>query len=188
MKISKELKEWGIMIVIFGTLYFTGYYKDVAGFLQGMILEIGFMKPDQIEENDQQTASYDFFIRDVNGQKIDFHSFEGKTVFINYWATWCPPCIAEMPDINDLYHNMKDQNIEFVMISLDEDFDKAKKFVDRKGYDFPIYQMASQRPVVYNSNSIPTTYVLSKKGKIVAKRSGMAKYDTEEFRTFLLNN
>lgn len=181
MKISKEIREWVILVVVFGGLYFSGAYKEVAGFLQSAVLELGIIKPELIATEDQQNGSYDFYLEDASGNTVDFKSFQGKTVFMNYWATWCPPCIAEMPDINDLYNKVNAQGVAFVMISVDDDFSKAISFMERKEYDFPIYKLSSRRPDVYSSKSIPTTFVLSPSGKIIAKRAGMAKYDTPDF-------
>jgi len=119
------------------------------------------------------------------GERIPFSQFEGKVVFLNFWATWCPPCIAEMPDIQRLYEDVDSDNIAFVLISSDDSFQKAKDFVKRKEFNFPIYQLASPLPQVYDYRAIPTTYVISPEGKIVVSKSGMAKYNTKKFKKFL---
>ncbi|UXP32221.1 TlpA family protein disulfide reductase [Reichenbachiella agarivorans] len=185
MKIKKEIREWGIMITLFGALYFTGYYKDVAGFLQRMILETRLLQPNIIDD-ENKVADYQFTLMDESGQQVDFSSFRGKTVFLNFWATWCPPCIAEMPDINALHDEVKGKNIDFVMISLDDDFNTAKAFKTKKNYTFPVYTLVSKRPDVFANQSIPTTFVIAPDGKIIAEKSGMAKYNTEDFRNFLI--
>ncbi len=182
--IKREIIEWGIFFGIIATLYLTGLHTPVLGFMQGLILKTGIIKP-SIEKESDIRASYSFTLVDQYGEHVDFKNFKGETVFINIWATWCPPCIAEMPDINNLYHELKGENIHFFMISMDDDFEKAKKFVDKKGYDFPIYRLGSMMPEVFHSKAIPTTFVISPKGMIVVKKSGMAKYNTEEFRNYL---
>ncbi len=184
--VKREIIEWVIFFGVIATLYFTGLHTPVLGFMQGLILKTGIIKPD-INEESNVRASYSFTLIDRNGEFINFKNFQGETVFINFWATWCPPCIAEMPDINKLYNKVKNDNIHFFMISLDDDFEKAKKFVDKKEFDFPIYQLGSLMPKVYHSQAIPTTFVISPQGKIVVKRSGMAEYNTEGFRKFLLS-
>lgn len=181
-KISKELREWIILISVGGLLFFTGWYKDVASFLQRGLLETGLMQPSELSES--RKAEYNFELIGVDDQRIHFSDFKGKTVFINLWATWCPPCIAEMPDIHDLYEKMGD-DVEFVMISVDEDQEKAKRFVDKKGFTFPVYFLPSGLPSAYETSSIPSTFVLSPNGKIVVEEHGLSKYDTEKFRTFL---
>lgn len=180
---KREMIEWTVLITAGAILYFTGLHTEVIGQVQRIVLATGIITPD-VEESSETKASYDFQLTDLEGNEVDFSSFRGKTVFLNFWATWCPPCIAEMPDIQDLHDKTKD-DVAFVMISLDEDPEKARKFIKRKEYNFPVYFLNSALPSVYNPRSIPTTYVISPDGKIAVERHGMAKYDTEEFRSFL---
>lgn len=182
--IKREIIEWGIFLGILGFLFGTGLHTPVFGFFQGLILKTGIMQP-SIDKSTTITADYDFTLFDQDGNKKSFAEFKNKVVFINFWATWCPPCIAEMPDINNLYAKVNADDIEFVLISLDDDFEKAKNFVRKKEFDFPIYQLASPLPGVFESSAIPTTYVLSPGGEIVVSKSGMAKYNTKKFRQFL---
>ena len=154
---------------------------EVIGRLQQVVLATGVLSPDLVEED--VYASYNFQLLDVDGNAVDFDAYEGEVVFMNFWATWCPPCVAEMPDINELYGETGD--VSFVMISLDRDKQKAIDFVQNKGFDFPIYFLNSSLPGIYNVSSIPTTYVLSKEGKVKVTNHGMAKYNSEKFRTLL---
>ncbi|MEQ9425814.1 MAG: TlpA disulfide reductase family protein [Cyclobacteriaceae bacterium] len=185
--IKRELIEWAVIIIIPLTLYLTGTHTEVIGQIQRVVLMPGFLTPDiEIPVEDQLTASYDLKLTDKEGQQIGFEKFQGKTVFMNFWATWCAPCIAEMPDIESLYRELGD-NVEFVMISIDNDPQKARDFIDKKGFTLPVYRQASRMPAVYERTVIPTTYVISPEGKIVAERHGMAKYNTSEFKEFLLS-
>ena len=181
-KLKRELIEWGVLLTVVGVLFITGWYKEVAGFLQRGILETGILKP-SVSEN-SRPADYTFQLLDSEGRKVNFSNFEDKTVFLNIWATWCPPCIAEMPDINNLYKKVGDQ-VSFVMISVDNQPETALKFVERKGFDFPIYFLQTGLPAAYQSSSIPTTFIISPSGEIVVEEHGLSKYNTEEFRTFL---
>lgn len=182
--VKREIIEWAIFLGIIGFLFGTGLHTPVFGFIQGLILKTGIMQP-SIDSEDKAAADYNFVLLDKEGQRVPFTEFENKVVFVNFWATWCPPCVAEMPDIHDLYEETQASGTEFVLISLDEDFQKAKDFVKKKGFDFPIYHLASPLPAVYESSAIPTTYVISPKGEIVVTKSGMAKYNTKKFRRFL---
>ena len=184
--IKREIIEWAIFLGVIGFLFGTGLHTPVFGFIQGLILKTGVIQP-SINNEEVVAASYDFSLVDQEGEYVDFADYKGKVVFINFWATWCPPCVAEMPDINNLYQEMQSENIEFVLISLDDDFEKAKQFVKRKKFQFPIYQLASSLPSAYESSAIPTTYVLSPGGNIVVSKSGMAKYNTKKFKQFLVN-
>lgn len=183
---KRELIEWGIFIAIISTLYLTGLHTPILGALQGVILKTGIIQP-KAEENFQGLADYNFHLEDGQGNIIFFDELRGKTIFMNFWATWCPPCIAEMPDINSLYNDVAHRDIAFVMISLDNSFEKAKTFVNKKNYTFPIYYLKSSLPQIYETHSIPTTYVISPDGNIVMSKKGMAKYNTEKFKKFLLN-
>ncbi len=181
---KREVTEWVVFIGIIAILYLTGLHTPVMGFIQGLVLKTGVIQPG-IEENPTENADYNFLLTDRNGDQVSFNSFRDKVVFLNFWATWCPPCIAEMPDINNLYQEVDNSKIVFVMISLDKSFETAKAFVDKKGYDFPIYTLRSSLPEVFSRSAIPTTFVVSPEGKIVVEKQGMAKYNTEKFKRFL---
>ena len=186
--VAKELRSWAIIIGIFGTLYFTGTLPEVAGFAQRAIVYSGLVNPDTGEtEIEKKKAAFDFTLTGINGENIDFNDLKGKVVFLNLWATWCAPCIAEMPSIEALYSDYaQDDNMAFAMISLDRNHEKARKFMKRKGYLFPSYLPdTSLLPKVYESSAIPTTYVIDKEGFIVYEKKGMSNYDSKSFHRFI---
>jgi len=121
----------------------------------------------------------------LNGNPIELSSLKGKPVFMNFWATWCPPCVAEMPFINELYPQYKD-NVQFVMVSVDDpkDKDKVVKFIADKGFTFPVYT-ASQTDIAkaYNIQGIPTTYIISSNGNI--KKVHVGGMTEPELKTLL---
>jgi thiol-disulfide isomerase/thioredoxin len=184
-KIKKEFIEWGVILAIGAFLYLTGLHTEVIGTVQGLVLKTGLIKPNISKEEPISKFDYNFRLVDIDGKLLEGQTLKGKTVFINLWATWCPPCIAEMPDINKLYNEMASDDIVFLMISLDDEFNKAKKFLEKKEYDFNIYQFASTPPSELYSKIIPTTFVLSPGGEIVVRKEGMAKYSSKSFREFL---
>ncbi|MDN5201340.1 TlpA disulfide reductase family protein [Fulvivirgaceae bacterium BMA10] len=186
-KVRKEIRSWVVILTILGILYFTGWHRPVIGGLQSIVVKTGLIKPDiQGSENEQPEADYNFHLIAEDGQVINAQTLKGKVVFMNFWATWCPPCIAEMPDINDLYKEVASEDIVFLMISSDRQFEKAKLYKKKKEFSFPIYQMGSALPERFLTRSIPTTYVISPSGKIVVKHTGIAAYNTKEFKDFLL--
>lgn len=180
---KRELIEWAILITVGLTLYLTGLHTEVIGQVQRLVLATGLIRP-SISETTNADANYNFQLTDPEGNIVDFPSFKGKTVFINFWATWCPPCVAEMPDIESLYQKTGTE-ITFVMISLDDNPTKAIDFVQRKGYELPIYFLKNGLPLVYETHSIPTSYVISPEGHVVMSQHGMAKYNTDDFKNFL---
>lgn len=165
-------------------LYFTGLYTDVAALTQRAILSTGLITADTELENPDD-ADFNFLLQTLDGKTVKLEDFKGKVIFLNLWATWCPPCIAEMPGIQDLYDKIDHEDIVFIMLSIDDNIDKPKKFIAKKEYSFPVYLPASRVPDVFRSPSIPTTFVISKEGKIVSKKVGMANYDTRSFLKFL---
>jgi thiol-disulfide isomerase/thioredoxin len=122
----------------------------------------------------------------LDGKPFPFENLRGKVVFVNVWATWCPPCIAEMPNIQSLYEKVGSEKIAFVLLSIDEGADdKVQKFIDKKGYTFPVYRPASQIPDQFQSSAIPTTFILSPEGEIMDRHEGMANYNTPEVQKYL---
>jgi thiol-disulfide isomerase/thioredoxin len=182
---KKELIQWGLIFLVGAILYGTGYHTEVIGKLQSVILYTGLFQPD-VEESIQHgyLADYDMPLLTINGEHTSLSEFEGKTIFLNFWATWCPPCIAEMPNIQALYNDLDNEDIVFVMASLDRDPQKAWDFTNRKEFTFPVYSVI-RKPRVYDTSMVPTTYVISPNGTIVMKHAGMAKYNTYDFKAFL---
>ena len=183
---KKEVTQWVFIFLIGAALYASGYHTEVIGRIQSVLLYTGVLQPDTDESiMHGRRAEYNMPLLTVEGEQIYLSEFEGKTIFMNLWATWCPPCIAEMPNIQRLFDDIKDNNdIVFVMASLDQDPQKAWDFVERKEFTFPVYSVIA-KPRVYDSSVVPTTYVVSPQGDIVMEHQGMAKYDTDEFKAFL---
>jgi len=183
---KKEITQWVFIFLIGAALYASGYHTEVIGRIQSVLLYTGVLQPDTDESiMHGRRADYNMPLLTVEGEQIYLSEFEGKTIFMNLWATWCPPCIAEMPNIQRLFDDVKDNNdIVFVMASLDQDPQKAWDFVNRKEFTFPVYSVIA-KPRVYDSSVVPTTYVISPQGNIVMEHQGMAKYDTDEFKDFL---
>ncbi|HNV29472.1 MAG TPA: TlpA disulfide reductase family protein [Cyclobacteriaceae bacterium] len=118
---------------------------------------------------------------DANNAPVSLAQFKGKVVFINNWASWCPPCIAEMPSIHNLKNQLKTENIVFVMVSYDDAPKKALRFMQKKNFEFEVYFPGKKYP--FHTESIPATFVLDKNGVVVASHSGMANFDSPELLT-----
>lgn len=181
-KLKREAIEWIVLISIGGILYVTGLHTEVIGRLQQLIVSTGIISPSLADG--KEAADFSFELTSTDGTSVSFESFKGEVVFLNFWATWCPPCIAEMPDIQRLYDQQK-ENVQFVMISVDKEPEKAKAFIDRKEYTFPVFFLNGSLPKGYDIHSIPTTYVLDKEGQIQVENHGMAKYNSTAFNKLL---
>ena len=99
----------------------------------------------------------------------------GKPIFINFWATWCPPCIAEMPSIQNLYDKYKGK-VDFYLVS-NEEFSVMKGHLKKKGFTMPVYRQASRVSDKFYSQKIPTSYLISPEGKMVMIKQGAADWD-----------
>jgi thiol-disulfide isomerase/thioredoxin len=196
----RQIPGWVYTLAIFGFLYLSGLHTEAIGQVQRVLLATGIITPDlpemagnktnAIPESlSEATIANDFLLQDLNGNTVKFSSLKNKVIFLNIWATWCPPCVAEMPGIQSLYDKVKsDKNIAFVMLSVDENgTEKVKKFIRKKGFNFPVYLPASNLPPAFETQSIPTTFILDRTGKIATRHEGMADYDSEKVQTFLLD-
>lgn len=191
-KLRKNLIEYGIFAVVILGLYISGLHTEVIGFAQRGLLATGAMNPNisQVEDDNnsmENPIKADFGLNLINskGEKVMLEQYRGKTIFINIWATWCPPCVAEMPSINEMYKDIDKEKIEVLMISFDQKFEKAIQFKDKKNFDFEVYQVDGRIPQMYSTQSIPTTYIIDSKGNLVFTHMGMADYNRKDFKEFL---
>lgn len=185
-RLKKELLDWGILILVFAVIYGTGLNKPIAAKLQQALLWTGIIQPNTtLDESTFQKAEFNVPLLTLDGKQASLKDLEGKVIFMNQWATWCPPCIAEMPNIQGLYESLDNENVAFVMLSLDEDKEAAQKYIANQGFTFPVYFYNGRRPGVYNSSVVPTTFIISPDGMIVSKKLGMANYNTTTFKEFL---
>jgi thiol-disulfide isomerase/thioredoxin len=122
-------------------------------------------------------------IKTLDGQEFAMESTKGKVVFLNFWATWCGPCVQEMPSIQALYDQMKDE-IAVVCIS-DEEAETVQTFIDEKGYTFPIYLIEGERPEDFHTWGIPATFILTPEGKMAFRHTGSAQWDHETSLNFI---
>ncbi|MBK0401822.1 TlpA family protein disulfide reductase [Adhaeribacter sp. BT258] len=198
----RNIPGWVYTVVVFGFLYLSGLHTEAIGQVQRVLLATGIMQPDlpaipasrssinkspETEVVPEAMLANDFLLQDLQGNMVKFSSLKNKVVFMNIWATWCPPCVAEMPGIQKLYDKLNgEKDIAFVMLSVDQNgMEKVKKFISKKGYTFPVYLPASNIPATFQTQSIPTTFILGKGGKVAARHDGMADYDSKEVKDYL---
>ena len=110
-----------------------------------------------------------------------FSEAKGKVIVINFWATWCPPCIAEMPALEALYEVFKDKEVVFLFVSNEEE-EVISNFIDKNEYHFPVYSSLTSYPETFNVTAIPRTFVLDKEGYIVVDKTGAANWNSETVR------
>jgi thiol-disulfide isomerase/thioredoxin len=184
-----QLLPWAIFAVVM----FTDLRPIVLGGLQRGLLATGLWQADApklpapapVVTTGAAAYPHNLPLLDLEGRPVNLSELKGKVVFVNLWASWCPPCVAEMPGIQALHKKLDPAKFAFVMISLDENQAKARKLLQRKGYTFPVYFPTGPLAPPFDSNSIPSTVILAPNGQVAARHEGMADYDTPEFKAAL---
>ena len=126
---------------------------------------------------------YDWHLKGLDGDSINLSESKGKVILVNLWATWCPPCVAEMPSLQKLYNRYRGK-VDFYFVS-SEETEKLQNFLQKKDYNFPVYVENESPPKILQTQSIPTTYLISKEGKIVISETGAANWDSEKVHTIV---
>lgn len=191
----KTLTSW-LPLALFALILFTPLRPIVLGGMQRGLLATGLWNADApvataaampVVLTGAAAYPHNLPMATLDGKAVNLSDLKGKVVFVNLWASWCPPCRAEMPGIEALYKKVDHSKVAFVMLSLDDDAAKARKFVTSKGYTFPVYLRTGELPAPFDSNSIPSTVILGPDGQVAARHDGMAEYDTPEFLAALDN-
>jgi len=127
----------------------------------------------KLEADDVRHQQADFALEDLHGKKWALKDLRGKVVLVNFWATWCPPCRSEMPDLETLYKKFKNEGLVVLSIS-DEDASKVKPIIDEHRFSYPI--LIDPGRIVgkeYNIEGIPKSFVYDRDGKLVAQAIDM---------------
>ncbi|MGQ1889321.1 TlpA family protein disulfide reductase [Thermophagus sp. OGC60D27] len=185
-KYSRKKRWWSIaldflfMIFVFAML-FPGTRKPVSAFLIRQIL----FPPSETEkvmflsENDWQMP----LLKSETLKPVLLDKFKGKPMFVNFWATWCPPCIAEMPSIQKLYDDYKEK-VAFILVST-EDCTTVNSFLAKSNYSFPAYCLAGGVPAIFETSTIPSSFIVSPGGRVVVHKTGAANWNSSKIRRLL---
>ncbi len=157
---------------------------DTKSFVLRQLMRTGLFNA-SIDEQGPAALSQpavDFDFADDDGYVQHTSSLQGKVVFINFWASWCPPCRAEFPSIEKLYSTLKDNpDIFFLMINEDTDLSAAHGYLEREDYSIPFYRSNGGVPREIYTGALPTTVVLDKAGQIRLRHEGFANYGSAKF-------
>jgi thiol-disulfide isomerase/thioredoxin len=137
--------------------------------------------PAELKEN------YDFKYTTLDGKDKHLSELRGKVVFVNFWGTWCIPCVAEMPTVQKLYDNFKnDTAVVFVIASRQDAPDKIRAFASKHKYDLPFYTMKDEDiPLAMRLNQYPATFIYSKDGSIAMKHINGADWSDASVVAFI---
>ena len=128
----------------------------------------------KLEADDERRQQADFTLTDLQGKNWTLKDLRGKVVLVNFWATWCPPCRKEMPDLEALYKRFQDRGFVILAISEDEETDKVKPFITERNISYPILLDPGQKVNnLFQVDGIPKSFVYNREGKLVAQSIDM---------------
>jgi len=168
---------------------YKGYYKTIAiKYVQEIMEKPELSAPDP-EEMEVTTIDFEsnmLLFNDLEGNEFSLRNFENKVLFINYWATWCNPCLAEMPSMAELYNQYKENdNVVFLYLSK-EDTDTIIDYIPKDDSlgQLPIYKVVTDDDL-FSTRGIPTTFIVNRNGEIVIKDVGSAVWNDQSVVDYL---
>ena len=210
--VEYTVKIGGVLMVLMGLMMFTGIMNNITGYLSSFDSNIDTSiednvdnetedttentdtdKENETEESKEVMKAIDFELKDQFGKTHKLSDYKGKTIFLNVWATWCPPCKKEMPDIQALYENYGYNEEEVVVLGVaspksaqntntkEQDEQGVKNFLEENNYTYPVIMDTEGRlEREYGISSYPTTFMIDKDGNVFGYVPGMISYDVME--------
>ena len=176
-------KNW--TTIIFGGLVVILFVSpDSKAWLMRQMISTGLFnsKIEEQKPGNVGIVSENLSLKSENGEIINTSQLKGKVVFMNFWASWCPPCRAEFPSVQKLYENYSgNKDLVFLTVNLDEQVEKGKIYLEKEEFTVPFLIPNGNIPKEFFGGSLPTTVVLDKSGKIRMHHAGMADYSKESF-------
>lgn len=127
-----------------------------------------------------------FSVKDRSGQLHSLNDFRGKVVLVNFWATWCPPCIEEMPSMDSLQKTLDQEKFSIIAISVDDSWDSVDTFIKSSDLDLNIYSdFEGKVAKLYGTHKVPETYILNKEGIVVRKILGEIDWTSPKVLSYL---
>jgi thiol-disulfide isomerase/thioredoxin len=172
-------KEWFknvVFLAILGVLFFTPVGKWIRVQIQSVFL---FSPSNEIEEEsaDKNVLDFPFQLMDADGNDFLLSEMEGKPIFINFYASWCGPCLAEFRSMQAMQDALP--HIQFLFITREAEREYYK-FIESIKYDYPFYMQKSRNPPEFEHESIPASFMLNAQGKLVYKHIGAANWSDED--------
>ena len=145
-----------------------------------------FLSPPSFSDSYYGPMDYGWSVRTLDGTEISLSDFRGKPIYLNFWATWCTPCIAEMPSIQNLYDVLKNEKVVFLVVS-DETAETVRTFMEERQFTLPAFLAMGDLPEVLRPRGLPTTFIIDPGGNVVFKHTGAVRWDDDSSVNFLRN-
>ena len=181
---SKETLKNIAFVAFLLILFFTPIGKEMRVWVAK--LRVLVLNPSVESVEDQQKLSdsdFQWQLMDYNGNIESLSENKGELILINYWATWCPPCIAEMPSFQNLYNDYGGK-MKFIFLTTD-DKETVDAFMQKKDFSFPIYFQIKNAPPKLHTSSLPTTFLIDQNGNIVIDEVGASDWNSDSMRATL---
>ena len=170
-----------ILIILF---LIPGPRKVIITTLNRAVLHLKAPRIMNEEKQEQLTdMDYNWTLAWSKNQPYYFSNLRFKVVVLNFWATWCPPCVAEMPEFQSLYEKYRDR-VDFLMVTNDKP-EAVEAFIKKNHYQFPVLYLAENPPEPLSFSALPTTFIISKEGRVVTKKTGAANWDSKAMEKIL---
>lgn len=125
-------------------------------------------------------------VRGLDGKRTSLAAFKGKVLFVNFWASWCAPCIAEMPSIERLRASLAGRPVEFLLVSLDQRDADVERFLSRHELGLPVWFPAWEPGTSgFAGSAVPITYIVAPDGRIAYRHQGAVDWDTDAVRALI---
>lgn len=182
----KAKSVWGkfwdfLLVAILILLLFPGGRE----MMQRGLLKTGLLGSTSVNASEELTpASKEWLLVDLEGRQHRLSDLNDRPVFLNFWATWCGPCKAEMPSIISLIDNVGD-DANFILVT-NEDPEHVKAFLKRQEWDLPVYFSQTAPPEQLAAASLPTSLVINASGEIIHRSDGMRDWGSEKAKDLVV--
>ncbi|AFL79814.1 thiol-disulfide isomerase-like thioredoxin [Aequorivita sublithincola DSM 14238] len=175
-------KHWSniLFFAFIALLIFPQTRMPIQVFVQRLV---SFSPSETAETNRESLKDYNWSLLKLNSEEVSFSQSEGKVTIVNFWATWCPPCVAEMPSFQKLYDSYGDK-VDFYFVT-SEKAEKIQSFMEKQDYTLPVFRQIFDAPEALHSQALPTTYLISKTGEIIINEEGAADWNSEKMHKLL---
>lgn len=165
----------------------TNQVKEDSQETKEQVVTVEKKQEPSVDKNENSSSIPAYLNVDLLGYGVpntNLANFYGEVIFVNYWATWCPPCRREMPSIQDLY-NKYGSKVKFVTVAFEKRPGKLQPFINKNRYTFPVYEAKSPLMPEMKTRAYPTTFIINKKGEIKVKDVGAADWNSPKVHELL---